>query len=519
MATIRELLRDRIITALGGVPAVDATRRATESYVHGYDDGNDDPASGDIAKGGYGYTVAGAPAMGITGLPYGRILNTALDLWYSNPVARRYIQIKTDHIVGRGLAIRTEDEDLQQILDSFWKTNKMETRIREFTCQLFLLGEQIYPVFVRESDGAVRLGYIGPDSVHSVVQHPENALERWAVVLKPSENVTQHYGKRAYRIVRADEGYEDNGGMITGVYGDALVTAKQSNIQPWELEMLKDCGLADYTGSCLYYGVNAMSNQPRGYSDLLAASDWLDQIDSVLFALADREQQLNYWAWDVTVRGLEPDQVTARAREIARRVPPKGGANIHNEAEEWVPNTPDLKQRGTVETSSTLLAFVLGGLGIPVHWYGSGDDTNRATAQAQGDPTWKSLQAAQGTVGGMITEMLAFVRDQARIARTWNGDPDTAITVEMPEMTSSDTREWSEAARNVAAALAVAADMGIPTEKVLEVWAKIFSEIGIGIEVDFTDIAPEPDVVGEALNEAFAARVAEAQRGNGNANA
>ncbi len=56
-----------------------------------------------------------------------------------------------------------------------------------FTRQLFLWGEQVFPVAVRQSDGAVRLGYIDPADIEMVVSHPANPMERWAVVTRPQQ--------------------------------------------------------------------------------------------------------------------------------------------------------------------------------------------------------------------------------------------------------------------------------------------------------------------------------------------
>ena len=43
-------------------------------------------------------------------------------------------------------------------------------------------------------------------------------------------------------------------------------------------------------------------------------------------------------------------------------------------------NKPDLKQTESVSAARALLIQILGGLGIPEHWYASGDAANRATA-------------------------------------------------------------------------------------------------------------------------------------------
>lgn len=505
MATLRE----RIISVFGGVTQAVANKRSKEAYSSGYDDGGEDePASGTTKI--YGYRKLGGGQRDFTAVDYASALDVVWNVYQSNPIARRLLQIRRDYILGRGVQPRADDEDLQEIIDAFWVGNKLDRRSKEFTFQLFLFGVQCFPVFVRESDGRVKLGYIDPSEIEDVVSDPENSMEMQAVVVQAQETLGERpwletQSKRVYRIIQqgADSSHAvsiDEGGHLEtedrSQYMGKWLMASQAILEDWEVHMLKTFGLKEYSGSCFYEKVNAVSNQPRGYSDLLSLTDWLDQHDTTLFDLADREGMAGYFSWDVKMDGADKTAIDARVAEIIRRPPKKGSVNVHNEKETWMFNYPDLKSAGSIETASALLNMILGGGGVPRHWYGSGDETNRATAQAQGGPTWRSLEHDQDLVQDLFIWMLEFARDQAELAGAWSPseiDMDTLGDVEvidpyfvdiiMPEMVARDLAIATGALSAVMAAIMTMLDLKLITRvKATEVLAKVVAELGVEVD-------------------------------------
>lgn len=467
-------ITDRVVELLGGKTQAQAESQAHRAYESGYNDaGEDEPVSSTLKK--YGYRRSTTDGLrDFSQIDHDKMLEIVWTIWQSNPIAKRALDIKRDYIIGRGVQFLADDEKLQEILQTFWSINKMDRHIRDFALQLRLFGEQCYPVFVRDTDGQVRIGYVDPGEIERVVVHPENSLEMWAVVVKQqssSDAWNPNFDKRVYRIIRENEG--------------KLVTAEQAALEDWETEMLKAHGLEEYSGSCFFERVNSVSNQPRGYSDLLQPADWLDQHDETLFALADREQMAGYFSWDVTLVGAKEDRVAERAKKLRAAPPKKGSVNVHNDAEAWQFNYPDIKQAGSIETANELLTFILGGLGLPRHWYGHGDETNRATAQAQGDPTWRSMEHDQGIVQGIILSMLQFVRDQAEIAGHWMSAENSEITVTMPEMTTKDMAAISATISQLVTVFMAAEVQGWITRRTaVEVLAKAISELGVEIDID-----------------------------------
>ena len=464
----------------------DLDDRVNRAFEAGFLDGagNDDPAQGDFKAGGQGYKRLSDNYVRDGKIDFKRALEVAWDLWQKSPIAKRVLTMKRDHIIGRNASPSANDEDLLAILADFWDKNKLDQRASEYTIQLFGFGEQCFPAAVRESDGRVRLGYVDPASIFTVEKHPDNALEDWAVVTEVFKRSGFTTEKKVYRIIREDEDFVDGDEVTQPANADKLVTHKQAQIQPWELEMLAEYDRAEYDGSCFYTKVNAVSNASRGMSDLLQVADWVEQADEVLFSLADRENMAGYFSFDVTYVGAGPDLVKQRNSEVRKNPPEKGSVNGHNDAEIWQMFSPDLHQTGSIETFRAILGLILGGMGYPVHWYGFGDDANRATATVQANPTEKTLEHDQAIVEAMFLQMCQFVADQAEIAGSYTAPDDLEITLTLPEVSSSNVGLKAQFFGQFQMALLNAQDAGwITQETAATAFSRLLAEVDVELDV------------------------------------
>jgi hypothetical protein len=467
--TKSKTLGERILNAVGLESPRQIDARIFEAYADGRNESaNDDPADAarGLRSGGMGYKSVTAMARAGT-ISFWQNAEVAWALWQSNPICSRALELKRDYIVGDGVQVTSADERLQAVIDSFWEHNAMDTRLGEFALQLFLFGAQCFPVFVRESDGLVTLGYIDPSEIETVVTNPDNVLDTWAVVIKAKTAVNPWESASPVWVYRVIKGAQP-------------VDLKQAR-KPWELAMLNHYGVADYAGSCFLYRVNSVSNQPLGYSDLLQVADYADQWDSTLYALGEREAFADFFSFDVTMTGANETMVKTRAGEIRNNPPARGSVLVHNDAESWAMLTPDLKQQASIATVGEQRLSVLGGLGIPDAWFGTASGTHLATAQAQGDPTWRSLKQSQGVIKAMITEMVTFAVEQAKEAGAYYGDGEFEVI--MPEMTARDLTATTSALSALASALMTAVQSKwITDEQAGQAFARVLSETGTDID-------------------------------------
>jgi len=123
-----------------------------------------------------------------------------------------------------------------------------------------------------------------------------------------------------------------------------------------------------------------------------------------------------------------------------------------------------------------------------VAWLGNPQGAHLATAQAQGDPTWRTLRHDQGMMQAWFVKMLEFARDQAQIAGHYlplDDDVDASVSLPMPEMTVRDIIGISGAFSGMVGAMSIAIDSNLITrEAAIDAIAKILSELDIDIDTD-----------------------------------
>lgn len=388
-----------------------------------------------------------------------RMQETALYLWESNLLANRLIELPLAYLLAEGARLTAGDETVQDWLDRFWRDpiTNMDLKLIKKCRELALFGEQCYPAFVNEISGHVRLGYLDPALIQEIVTDPDNGEQKIGIITK--RDVKGHY--RKYRII------------VNGAENE-LFTERARQIR----ETFSD-------GECFYFSINDFSNGRRGRSDLLAQIDWLDAYDQHLFGELERSSHMRAFIWDVTLKGTTPDDVKKRAAEIT--APRPNSVRVHNDAEEWKAESPDLKAVDSAEGARLFRNHILGGGTIPEHWYGGASDVNRAAGDSMGEPTFKNFIMRQTYIGYMLVEMGRYVIRRRVLAEQGHEpdllDPEYQIAAQFPEMVARDTTKYAAALAQVASALAIVLDRGILTD---ETAARILENISgrLGVEFD-----------------------------------
>jgi hypothetical protein len=140
-------------------------------------------------------------------------------------------------------------------------------------------------------------------------------------------------------------------------------------------------------GEVLYFQLNALVGQTRGFSDLLVVADWLDQLDTVILTEVERVQYQRAFSWFVKLTGVEPGKLLEAQARIQEDGPPgPGGVLVHNETEEWDAKSPQLHLEDSVEFIKFIMHLCFGGLYMPEHFYATGGDVNKATSANMDTP-------------------------------------------------------------------------------------------------------------------------------------
>ena len=253
---------------------------------------------------------------------YDKVLRIAYKLYVMNPMAHRIIEVVKDFVIGDGAGYHAKDERVQTVLDKFWNDPVNHLDIKQFNKvkELGLYGEQIYPVFVNEFTGHVRLGYIDPFNVDQVIPDPGNPEVIRSVVLKTGKEI----------LVK-----ERN-----------PVTHRLATVPKQELKVIqvdsnpRSPSYGKLVGDCFYFAVNRVSNATRGFSDLTHLMEWIDIYDQVLFAHMERLNFLRTFVWDIEMTGAGAEELKLKKRDLQMNPPRAGSWRVHNEKEKWSAVTP-----------------------------------------------------------------------------------------------------------------------------------------------------------------------------------
>ena len=384
-----------------------------------------------------------------------RMQKLAEYLWQSNLLANRLVELPLAYLLAEGVTLQCVDDEHQALLNAFWSDPinnwpmKLEGRVRA----LGLLGEQCFVAHVREGDGFVRLGYLDPRQIATVVNDPDNPEQPIGVVTKRDHRGRQH----KYRAIVLGEDAE-------------LFSQNTARIRA-----------EDFTdGDVLLFQLNKFPNGSRGRSDLLGQMDWLDAYDDFLFSELDRIDYLRRFVWDVTMTGADDTAVKKYEKEF---VPP--GPNsvfVHNDQVKLEPKTPGLQAADTTHSARLLRNHVLGGATVPEHWFGGGGDVNRAAASEMGEPTFKMYSMRQGYLRRMLEEIGRYVLWCS--ARTRGVTPDWAqdawqVTAVFPELLNRDVTKFASALQAVVSAVVQMIEAGLMTEETaLKIAADVAQRFG-----------------------------------------
>jgi len=387
-----------------------------------------------------------------------RMIEICYWLWKYNPLANWLIEIVTSFVVGDGLEIEADNDDVKDVLEKFWNDpiNDMDIYLKKYTRELGIYGEQCWPRFVSANAKKVRLGYIDPAQIKKVVTDPENCKMKVAVFLKGTA------GKpgRKFKTVLPD-GSED------------VLSESAKKIR----DICKD-------GECYFFAINNVTNEPRGTSDLFVLADWLDAYEQFLYDYAEKWPLLNSFVWDLMVEGGDEDAIKDALKNFTKK---SGSIFGHNEKQTLTAVTPDLKSVDAAEGARLLRNHLLGNKSIPEHWYGGGGDVNRATAMAMDSPAFKMMSARQGEVIHIFSHVLDDVLREADEAGMLSGVPDDEkkYSLNTPELASKDITAYAEAVQKLTTSLVSAAtNEFIDQETSVKVFAFCLSLIGYELDTE-----------------------------------
>ncbi len=429
----------------GGAPAsVPLVEAAGDSVDPGDDDGTWRPISSDASR-------------DLTPMTQARMQKLAVYAWERNRLANRLIELPLAFLLAEGWRLEADDEEAQGWLDGFVKDpiNRLDRKFKMYARELGLFGELCFRVFGNEASGAIRLGYIDPGTIETIVTDPDNAAQPIGVVVRKLSG-----GRKLYRTIVAGDDAQ--------LFGDGALRLR--------------AGMTD--GDCFFFRINGLALGRRGRSDLLSAVDKCDAYEEMLFGEIERTELQRTVMWDVTIDGANQDEVNSRTAAI--EAPRPRTVRVHNEREKWEAVAPNFNASDSGEALRNLRNDVLGGSTIPEHWYGNGGNVNRASASEMATPTLKVLTDRQTDLKHILEEIGTYVVWRRRTALDRAADPaDPAFQVRaaFPDLATKDVAAMAGAlAQTVTATAGAVMQKLLSRETAVGLIALVASQLGQKID-------------------------------------
>jgi hypothetical protein len=395
-----------------------------------------------------------------------RMFELAYYMWDSSAMMRRLAVMDRSFIFNGKISFTSDEPDVQDLLDIFQKDpeNRIALKYPEKAMWLSILGEQCWPVNVNPYNGFVRLLYRDPAEIVDVFVNPLNVEQVMQVELRTA------------------------GGRTTE---KLAVIRKDYNV--------KVKTYARLVGECFFVKINAPPNSPRGRSDYLTLFDWIDGLERYGFNYLERAEFLLNFVWDVTLKGMNADQI----REWLRDNPPPepGSIRAHNENVEWSAVAPDIKAtdfRGGFDMGK---GFVMGAAGRPPSWFGEGGKSYQTEAEQSGQVPIADLNSRSYLHECLLTDIGNFVIDQAVIAGVLSAKKAMAgCKVSMPEVSKKDLTKLVNGVPQLASALTIAQNQKwISPDEATRLFSFVVSYLGYEVDaqeqIDAAAAAPKENEV------------------------
>lgn len=392
-------------------------------------------------------------------------------MYLTNPMAHWIIDTLNDFVCGdgfeyevdinrdmlNGLSDTRKAEVLQQatnLLNVFWRKNRLDLNLLKFIKDLSLNGALCLSARVNEINGSVRLGFIDPANIETVVTDPLDVLSVQGV-----------------KLAKDKSGNPITLKGITEKIGVENITAE-------------DYGLLD--GQVFYFAINNVTNQPEGISDLLAVIDYLDVKDQMLFNIVENMRVQNLFVLDVEIK--DADDKKLRDWEEKNPMPKTATRFLHNQDVKQEYKTPEIQGQQSSEMFRLIKNFILGAFSFPENWYADGGNANLATAVEQTTPIFRKLKARQQYVMFIIEQILTFVLHKAfnkleGFTITRQELEAINIRVKAPEFETRNVKEITTALDTLTDAINKGVEAGYITEESGAACYRLFLQL-TGFELD-----------------------------------
>jgi hypothetical protein len=387
------------------------------------------------------YTQVGGQNLdSLNPVPFTSMTKWCYILWMKNPLAYSAIEIIIDFVLGdTGITYVAEDEKVQEVLDDFSRMNSISKREKQRLRDRLINGELAFFANVTKYQGKVKIGWIHPNEITDLKYNKYNQEEVVAIKLGSED--------KYYEVVRWND-YEQK-----------------------------------YVGEVFYWQSNKVGGQSRGLSELFVARDWLTQYENILDGVAKYIDGLTRIIWDIEVKNASAEQLKSKNAMMTKNPPQKQSWILHNDSEKWELNNPNVQGTSFDDIENIFKGNAIVGLREPMHFFGRGDDANRATALSMNSPFYRKIRSDQQDEIQQYSEMADFAIQCAIVAGILPQGVNTAYKCALPEPDKELIYKIAEAMGSLGNGLAtLRMDDLVTIESARDVAGILIGQLGVNVE-------------------------------------
>jgi hypothetical protein len=274
-------------------------------------------------------------------------------IWQNNPLISNRVNQLNSLIFGRGMKYMY-DEGTQEIIDRFWRINRLRSKLTMISTDGQLYGE-VFMALYPQKTGDVKIAFYESNQVE-IDFNPGNVFEinKYIISFKNEET-----GKtETINLAPIDE-------FLNSIEFEAYIPFGRTSRKRGNIGMRGRSLMNRTKGVMAHVKFNCSTSDIYGISDFKQVMDILpDYMDFV----GDRltlHQLFSSPAYDITIDTDDPQVIVDRVAELAGFS--IGSNPVHNAKEEWKPLQADMKKTNADNDEDVMRGLISAGLSFPEH--------------------------------------------------------------------------------------------------------------------------------------------------------
>lgn len=275
------------------------------------------------------------------------------NMWKANPLIQNRVALLNALVFGRGLKWIYEDS-VQEIIDRFWRTNRLRSKLNSICTDAQLYGEVFIGLYPQPS-GDVKVGIYESSQV-DIDFSPGNVydVKRYIVTYKDEET-----NKDEQFDMIPIENYLNEIEYSTPMVAGTRRTTRGN------LGLNGQAKLKGGKGVMIHVKFNNSTSEIYGTSDFKQIFDILPDYMNFVGDRLTIHQLYGSPAYDIEIDTDDPEVITNRINELAGFT--IGSNPVHNSSEKWKPLQFNGSGISAKEDENVLRGLLCAGTGFPEH--------------------------------------------------------------------------------------------------------------------------------------------------------